>query len=1075
MDAPAELYVFPLSFAQQRLWFLERLVEGSSSYNLDLAVRMEGPLDVSALERSLQEIVRRHEVLRTTFTEIDGQPVQVVSADLSLSLRRVACTSRDRGSAEAEARRLAMAAAREPFDLARGPLVRATLVRLAPDASVLLLALHHIVTDGWSMGILFQELTTLYAAFAAGRPSPLAPLPVQYADFAIWQRDWLTGDALEAQIAFWRAQLADLPTLELPSDRTRPAVKTFRGASLATYLSASLTTRLKQLSQREGVTLFMTMLAGFGALLGRYSGQTTIAVGSPIANRTRVELESLIGFFANTLVLRIDLDGQPSFRTLLGRVRDRALGAYAHQDLPFERLVEAVQPQRDLSRNPLFEVMFQLQTVSKSDALRLEGVEISSLDRQNDTAKFDLSLGIWDLGDRLAAQFEYSTDLFDEATIARMAEHLVTLLDAASDAPDRPVAELPILTPAERQCLLRDWNATDADTPIACTHVRVAQQAARAPAAVAVRAGSGQLTYDDLDRQANRLAHLLRARGVAAGHVVAVRLPRSLDLVVTLLAELKAGAAYFPLDPATPPARAEATHADADIALLVTNRPLLGTPVCPDDLVCDLDAEAMHLAAMPDTDPCVPVRPDDLAYVIYTSGSSGAPKGVEIPHRGLANLVAWHVATYDVTEHDRAAQTSSVGFDAAGWEIWPYLAAGASVHLVDDADRSSPTQLLDMFAAHAITISFVATPVAEAIVAASLPPGLVLRALLTGGDRLLQRPDRPLPFALVNHYGPTENTVVSTSAIVHSSEPGASSVAPPPIGRPIANTTAYILDGDGQPVPIGVPGELYVGGRGLAKGYRCRPDLTAERFVERAAVPEAGRLYRTGDRARFRPDGQIEFLGRLDDQIKLHGFRIEPAEIEMALLTHPAVHDAWVIRREDAASHPRLVAYLVAATVAGAGQRPAADALTHFLQAWLPDYMIPAAYVWLPAIPLTAHGKRDARALPPPGHERPDLDTRYHAPVDRLERQIAGIWRDVLRLDEVGRHDNFFDLGGRSLLLVRVHARLREATGHDLSILDLFRYPTVAALSAHVGRLPRHVAAIPVAHQAVASTEEPTR
>ena len=1026
-EAASEIFVFPASFAQQRLWFVEQLVDGSS-YNLDLALELDGNLDVDALERALQEIVHRHEVLRTTFAEIDGELMQVVAGEIHVPIRQIDLRSLECTAAGAEARRLADAEVKTPFDLERGPLLRATLVRVAPDNDLLLLALHHIVTDAWSMDILYDELTTLYGAFAAGEPSPLPPLPIQYADFALWQREWLRGDVLADRLGYWRERLAGLTRLEIPTDRPRPALKSYRGTGHRWTMPTELVLPLHQLGQREGATLFMTLLAGFALLLSRYSGQTDVVVGSPIANRPRAELDGLMGFFVNTLVLRIDLSGSPSFRKLLGRVREAALGAYAHQDLPFERLVEELQPPRDLSRNPLFDVMFHVQTIDgDGEPLRFDGVKVSNVDRLNDTAKFDLSLGIWAAGDQLTANFEYSTDLFDAETMAQMAGHLDTLLLAAVREPDRPVTTLPMLTEEERRQILIERNATAAPLPETRVHALVEEQAARTPDALAIAARDATLTYAELNGRANRLAHWLQARGVGRGSVTGVLLDRSAELVVAQLAILKAGGAYLPLDPDVPSARNDALIADAGAALTMTRETL------PD------------LTGLLDTNIDVEGTPDDLAYVIYTSGSTGSPKGVEISHRSLVNLAMWHVREYDVRPADRASHIAGLAFDASVWELWPYLVAGASVHLVDDAIRSSPQRLLDWLDSQAITIGFLATPLAESILTAELPPTVALRVLLTGGDVLHHAPRRPPPFALVNHYGPTENTVVSTAALVVPD-----GAVRPPIGRPIANGEVYVLDQNGQPVPVGVAGELYVGGVGLARGYRGRPDLTAERFVAHTFRPAPARLYRTGDSVRYRADGQLEFLGRLDDQIKLHGFRIEPAEIEAALTRHSAVAEARVIKREDTPGNPRLVAYLV-----GNGQeQAAADTLSHFLREQLPAAMVPSAYVWLGELPLTPNGKVDRAALPPPGLSRPILETRYAAPTDHLERTLAKVWCDVLQIESVGREDNFFDLGGRSLLLVRVHGRLRDLLGEQVSILDLFRYPTIRSLATHIRRQP---------------------
>ena len=1015
----------PCSFAQQRLWFLDRLDPGSAAYIIVSALPLPGTIDVEALEMALQEIVRRHEVLRTTFSELDGEPVQVIAPVADVPLRRVSFQSRRRAEAEAALARLTSQESRQPFDLERGPLLRTTFVRLSRHASVLLLAMHHIVTDGWSMKMLYRELEILYAAFAAGKPSPLPPLPLQYADFAIWQRTWLTGDVLAGQLAYWRKQLAGLPRLDLPTDYPRPPLKTFSGASHGWRVPVGIVRALRELSQGEGVTMFMALLAALAALLSRYSGQTDIVVGSPIANRTRVEIEELLGFFVNTLVLRVDLSGAPSFRTLLARVRETALGAYAHQDLPFERLVEELQPQRDLGRNPLFAVMFQLQSSGNALHYAREG-EGDSIMPAREVSVFDLSLDMWENGDDLAAQFEYSTDLFDRHTIVRMSGHFVTLLEAAVSDPDAPVTTLPLLTAAERRQIVADWNDTAAEIPRARLHSLIEAQARRTPESLAVRAQERPLTYEGLNRRANGVAHALRARGVGRESIVAVRLDRSPELVVALLGVLKAGAAYLPIDPAAPAGRVASMLADAGSCFTI-------------------DGGTMPLLAGDDVDPDVDGSPDDLACVIYTSGSTGAAKGVEITHRSLVNHALAVGDAFDLRPGDCVLQFASIAFDVAGEEIFPALVHGAAVAPARNDSLHAAEALLAQVEEDGVTVLDLPTPLWQAwmaaLTAAALPASL--RLLVVGSDRAAEgtlarwrQRVAPTPVRLMHGYGVTEATITSLLSHVSDDQPELL------IGRPIANTEAYVLDAHGQPVPVGVPGELFLGGLGLARGYRGRPDLTAQRFIGKGE----GRLYRTGDLVRYRQDGQLEFLGRLDEQIKLHGYRIEPAEVEAALVRHTDVAEARVIRREDRPGDPRLVAYLVAAN----GVQPGSDLLAQFLRDQLPEAMIPAAYVWMETLPLTGNGKLDRAALPAPGPARPRLQTEFAAPQTQLERDVARVWSEVLQLESVGREDNFFDLGGRSLLLVRVHSQLRRLIGDRVSILDLFRYPTVRGLAAHL-------------------------
>ncbi|HEY0406879.1 MAG TPA: amino acid adenylation domain-containing protein, partial [Pyrinomonadaceae bacterium] len=901
----------PLSFAQQRLWFLDQLVPGNPFYNVDTTTRLDATLDIEALERSLNEIVRRHEALRTTFGMVDGQPAQIVAPALRLSLPVFDLSHLPAAEREREAARLAQHEAQRPFNLSAGPLVRASLLRLAAAEHLLLLTLHHIVTDGWSMGVLFEELWTLYETYSAGRESELAELPLQYADFAVWQREWLQGEVLERQLSYWKRQLADIPALQLPTDHARPAVSTYRGARMPLRFSAALTRQLKQLSRRAGTTLYMTLLAAFKALLSRYSGQTDIVVGTPVAGRDHIELERLIGFFVNTLALRTDVSGDPPFHLLVERVREVCLAAYAHQEAPFERLVEELQPERDLSRNPLFQVTFQLfSALDLSEQAAAEAGE-QTLQVERGTAIFDLAFTLWDDQEGLGGQVEYSTELFDASTIARMIEHYERLLEGAATDPERRVSELPLLGEHEREQLLSKWNQTQfvVHQGQGCAHELFERQAAREPLATALVSARGEMSYGELNRRANQLARRLTRLGVKPETRVGALFERSVEMVVALLATAKAGAAYVPLDGAYPRERLAFMLKDAGVAALLTEQRFAGALPDYDRPILCVDAERESIAQEREENPAIEVRPENLSYVIYTSGSTGRPKGVGIEQRSLVNLVGWHVETYGVTPEDRSVLLSAPAFDASVWELWPYLCAGASVHIPSDEIRESPPLLLDWMAAQKITICFMPTPLAEIIIEETLPANLSLRRLLTGADKLHLWPKPDLPFRLANNYGPTENTVVTTHAWIDAH---GKRDALPPIGKPIANVQVYILDKNLRPLPIGVAGELHVGGSGLARCYLNLPELTAEKFIPHPFSPEPGaRLYRTGDLARYLADGQIEFLGRTDEQVKVRGYRIELGEIEATLAAHELVREAVVLARADAMGAQQLVAYVV--------------------------------------------------------------------------------------------------------------------------------------------------------------------
>jgi amino acid adenylation domain-containing protein len=1030
----------PLSCAQQRLWFFDQLEPGNISYNLPSAIRLAGTLNVAALEQGLREIVRRHEVLRTTFVTRGEEPVQVIASAPSLGLRVVDLGGLPEGEREARAQELAAQEALRPLDLASGPLLRATLLHLGAEEHVLLLTMHHIVSDGWSMGeIFFRELAALYEAFVNGRPSPLPELPIQYADYAVWQRQWLQGEVLGAKLAYWKERLTGAPALDLPTDRPRSELTHFRGERQLLQLPSELARKLESLSRKEGVTLFMTLLAGFQVLLSRYTGQEDVCVGTPIANRDQAELEGLIGFFVNTLVLRTDLTGNPSFRELLKRVRAVCLGAYAHQDLPFEKLVEELHPERDLSRSPLFQVLFALQDDPES-VVKLPGLTLSPLQAERSiTAKFDLTLGITQATDGLRAVLKYNADLFDSATITQMLGYFQTLLEGIVDHPERPLASLSLFTEAERRQVLVEWNGTAADFPRErCVHDLIAEQARHRPEATALAFPGGKLTYAELDRRANRLARDLEGLGVGPEGRVGLCLERGPELIIGVLAALKAGAAYIPLDPAFPPERLDFLLRDAEAQVLLTQRHLSARlPASHASVVC-LDGDGPALAQEEADRPQRRIHPDNLAYIIYTSGSTGRPKGVLVGHRGLTNLVTAQVRAFDIRPGDRLLQFISPVFDAAQAEIFRTLAGGATLCLANAEALLPGTPLLAFLQEQRITCA--ALPPSAL---AALPPEAALPALRTvvvAGEAC------PAELAahwsqgrrLVNAYGPTEATICATLA--EAWDPS----RPPPLGRPLANLQAYVLDRSLRPVPAGIPGELYLGGVGLARGYLHQPALTAEKFLANPFSAEPGaRLYRTGDRVRWRADGDLEFLGRLDEQVKVRGYRIEPGEVEAVLRQHPSVGQAAVVARSDGSDASTLVGYVVPREPPG----PSAQELRHFLQGKLPAYMVPSAFVTLGALPLLANGKLNRKALPAPGPGPSGRDGVSELPRDRLEFQLTQIWEDVLDTHPVGIRDNFFDLGGHSLLAVRLMARVERDFGKKLPLAILFQRGTVEDLA----------------------------
>ena len=1034
----------PLSFAQQRLWFIERLAPGESVYNVSRGVRLRGLLDVEALQQGLDELVRRHEALRTNFTSVDGTPSQVINPTRSIQLNFTDLRELSQDERESEANLLLKHEAERAFDLARDPLLRVTLLRLSDDEHLLLFTLHHIICDGWSMQVLADELSTLYAAYSNCETGSLEDLPIQYADFACQQRDLFQGNAFDKQLAYWKRQLEGIPAvLTLPTDRPRPRVQTFHGARQTLLLSREITAHLKSLSQSESVTLFMTLLTAWQALLHRYSGETDIVIGSPIAGRNYTETENLIGLFVNALALRTDLSGDPSFRELLKRVREVALGAYAHQDLPFEKLVEELHPERNLSYNPVFQVVFALQNGVMAD-LQLNGLQTTPAEIQTTTAKFDLTLDVVEKDDALLCSLEYNTDLFDRDRIARMLGHFEMILAAVVSDPAQRISALSLLTETERRQLLNDWNNTSSDYPRdKCVHQLFEEQVRLTPDASAVIFGDQKLTYAELNCRANQLANNLRRRGIGPESLVGICMDRSLELVVALLGILKAGAAYVPLDPEYPRERLSFMLEDAAVSLVFTQQRTVDRLPEGSPAVC-LDSEWKTIDAESENNLASELTPDNLAYVMYTSGSTGKPKGVAVTHQNIVRLVKdTNYATFDSDEV--FLQLAPVSFDASTFEIWGALLNGAKLAVMLPGTPSLD-ELGGAIADYGVTTLWLTAGLFHLMVDTRLKDLRGLRQLLAGGDVLsVVHVERFLEQApncrLINGYGPTEGTTFTCCHPISRDRQISESI---PIGRPIANTQVYILDEHLQPVPVGVPGGLYIGGDGLARGYFKRPELTRERFLANPFVndPQA-RLYKTGDLARYLADGTIEFLGRHDQQVKIRGFRIEPGEIETVLNQHPAVKECVVTAREDIPGDKRLVAYVV---TAGDVEIPTAELREHLRQK-LPDHMVPSAFVFLTGLPLSPNGKVDRAALPGPGDDRPELDKVFIAPRNEVETRLAQVWEAALNVRPIGVRDNFFDLGGHSLLAVRLFAQIEKLFNRKLPLAILFEAPTIEGLA----------------------------
>ena len=1035
--------VLPLSFAQQRLWFLHQLSPDSQSYNFLEAMSLKGRLDQVALEKSLTELLDRHEILRTTFPMVDGQPIQEIAAPswVSLSCEDLQGLSSDEQMATF--RELAIATATQAFDLAQGPLIQFSLVKLGTQDHILLLKMHHIIYDGWSLSVFFRELSELYHCFSQGLPSPLSPLSIQYADFAVWQRQWLTGDVLDKQLNYWREQLENAPlVLEIPTDHPRPPVQTVQGDGQSFWLEGDVRDKLKQLSHESGTTLFMTLLSAFFILLSRYSGQKDLIVGSPIANRNHPAIEPLMGFFANTLALRGELSGNPTFLELLERVKRTTLAAYAHQDLPFEMLVEKIQPERDLSRNPVIQVMFALQNTPQTDS-SLSGLTIENMPLPIEVnAQFDIAVNFWEMKEGLEGAWVYNSDLFEAITITRMGNHFNNLIKEIIANPQTKINELSLLNPEEYYQLITEWNQTQTNYPHdRCIHRLFEKQVEINPEAIAVVFEEQSLTYQELNTQANQLAHHLIYLGVKPNDLVGICLERSLALIVGLLAILKAGGAYVPIDADYPLERLSFIFEDTKIQILLTQAQIAESlPPHQAQIVC-LEKDWSKIEQNSQENPNHSVTADNLAYVIYTSGSTGIPKGVPIVHRSVNNLL-FGVNDIKLDARQRILQISSIAFDGSTFEIWGALLHGGRCILFPNSIPSAQT-LQQIIEKEGITIVGLTAALFNVIIDENPQTLLKIKQLLIGGEALsvnhIQKALLSLPSTqIINCYGPTENTTfTSCYPIPRTIKVSLESI---PIGRPISNTKIYLLDEYLQPVPIGVVGELCIGGAGLAKGYLNRPELTAQKFIPNP-FEEGSKLYKTGDLACYLPDGNIEYVGRIDHQVKIRGFRIELGEIEAVLSQHQDVKIACVIVREDTPGDKRLVAYIVPVTQV----TPNINQLRQFLKSKLPDYMIPSAFEILERLPLTTNGKVDHRALKAPTYTV-DKD-RFIKPRNQLEFKLSQIWLNTLKIEQVGVRDNFFELGGHSLLAPYLMTQIKQEFGKELPLTTLFNHPTIEELA----------------------------
>ena len=1045
------LTVFPASFAQQRLWFLDQLDPETAAYNLSRAFRIVGPLDVNNLTRAFDKVVERHAALRTVFDSVEGKGQQIVLSELNVEIPIVDLAEFPRSERESEALRIAAEEARKPFDLREGPLIRLVLVRLEPETHFLLLTMHHIITDGWSISLLFREVTKSYVAIANNQTPDLPDLPLQYTEYAHWQRENMSGEVLNAEIEFWKRKLAGAqPVLDLTTDHPRPPKQTWNGASQQFTLDAATLAKLKSLAQKEGSTLFMVAMALFQALLWRYTHQQSILVGTPIAGRNDVDIENIIGLFVNTLIFRGDFTADLTFRDFIRQVRSFALEAYAHQDLPFEKLVEELVPQRSLDTHPLFQVMFIFQNIPKQ-VFEISGLSIKEMNFETGIAKFDLSAEVWE-DTEFHCQFEYNTDLFEHSTVRRMLGHFERLIQAALESPDLPFAQLPIMSAEEREQVLVEWNRTAAGYPKDLSLPRAFErQVERSPDATALLFAGNKWSYGQLNNEANRLAHRLIEKGVGPHSLVGVFLERSPEMVMALLGVLKTGAAYVPLDPAYPVERLRFLIQDASLSSLVTHSSLKDR--VPDNVqnivVCDTGD---RFSKQPTTNPSISVASDQPAYVIYTSGSTGNPKGVEGTHRASMNRFSWMWRTYPFGAGEICCQKTNLGFVDSIWEIFGPLLAGIPNVIIPQETARDPEEMLQLLAREHVTRIVLVPSLLRTLLdrAPNLEDRVPDVKLWTCSGEVLsadlaRRFREAFPNAtLLNIYGSSE---VAADVTCHEVAKGelTSSVA---IGKPISNTQVYLVDEYGEPVPIGMRGQIFVGGDNLARGYLNQPELTAERFVPNWLAPERSpRLYRTGDLGRFRYDGDLEYLGRVDSQVKLRGLRIELGEIESVLATHAGVREAVVMVGGEG-EQQKLVAYLVLKE--DAKSAPSAGDLRRYLRTKLPEHMVPASYWQLEALPLLPSGKVNRSSLAGCGGRALVDQEELAAPRNEVEEKLAEIWRELLELEQVGIEQNFFELGGHSLLVLQVTARIRRTFEVELPVRSVFEAPTIAGLAMEV-------------------------
>ncbi|MBW4600905.1 MAG: amino acid adenylation domain-containing protein [Calothrix sp. FI2-JRJ7] len=1050
-----EVFIFGASFAQQRLWFFDQLVPGNAIYNVPTVIRLHGSLSVHALEFALNEIVRRHETLRTTFTILSEQLVQVIAPSFLIPIDTLDLQELSIEEREARAKFIITQEIERPFDLSSGPLLRVILLKLSENEHILLLNMHHIVCDDWSIGVLISELGALYTEGVKNQPSPLSELPLQYADFAEWQREWLTGEVLENQLTYWRHQLNGITMLPLPTDKRRPNIQAYRGATQLLELPLSLVDALEKISQLEGATLYMILLAAFQTLLYRYTYSDDITVGSPIANRNRSEIEGLIGFFVNTLVLRTDFSGNPTFRELLARVREVTLGAYSHQDLPFEKLVEHLQPERNLSANPFFQVVFGFENAPMQE-LELPDLAPSFMNIDLKTTRFDLELhlwkcssdfrslwgGDWKHSEGIRGIVVYNSDLFEDATISRMLKHFTTLLESIVADPEERIANLPILSEAELNQILFEWNNTQSKYPSnQCLHELFEQQVTQNSNNIALNYENVEtlhvtsLRYKELNNRSNQLAHHLQKLGVNIEIVVGICAEPSIDMIVGMLGILKAGGAYLPLDPSYPVERLNFMLKDSHAQVLLTQEKFVKYFETFSNPIVNLNQDSEIIARESEQNLNSETTSNNLAYVIYTSGSTGTPKGVAVTHRAVNRLVR-NTNYINITPEDKIAQVSNTSFDAATFEIWGALLNGAQLIGISKDIILSSTEFALQLKQKDISILFLTTALFQKI-ARDVPQAFSkLKYLLFGGETIDARWVKKViqngaPQQLIHVYGPTENTTFSSYYPIHEL-PSTTSI---PIGRPISNTQIYILDTNLQPVPVGVVGEIYISGDGLARGY----------LNSKTILAHVDEIYKTGDLGKYLPDGNIEFIGRIDNQVKIRGFRIELEEIETLLNQHPSIREAVVITNSDIPGDKYLVAYIVPQPQ----QKVTTNNLRAFLKQKLPEYMIPVTYVVLESLPLTPAGKVNRHALPKIDTLSLNVEENYVAPQTDVEQVLVQIWANILTMGKqpIGIHDNFFELGGHSLLATQLTSRIRDIFHIDLPLRSLFEAPTIASLA----------------------------